>query len=85
MILTILITIYILSFLRMYSWVKNAFNKNGVFSYSNPKFIDFIVTVVPIVNTLVSFLVIQHSWTGKKYNSFESKSLDFSKFFNVKK
>ena len=85
MILTIL-AIYILSFLRMYFWNRNAFSENGVFSsYSNPQLIDFIVTVVPIVNTLASFVIIEYSWTGKKHNSFEFKSPNFSKFFNIKK
>ena len=85
MILTILITIYILSFLRMYFWNKNAFNKDGVFDYTHPKSIDFIVTVIPVINTIFSFIVLDYSLTGKKKILTKSDSSDFSKFFNVKK
>ena len=84
MIITILITIYILSFFRMYFWNKNAFSKDGVFDYSHPKFIDFIVTIIPLINTICSFIVLDYSLTGKKKVLIKSDSLDFSKFFNVK-
>lgn len=83
MILTILITIYILSFLRMYFWKKNAHNKNGIFDCLEPNLADFLITIIPVVNTVASLLVTFYSLNGKESNN-ESESLNFSKFFNVK-
>ena len=87
MILTILITIYILSFLRMYRWTKNAYSKDGIMYGFAPEFSDFLATIFPGVNTLFSFIVIKYSWTGK-LNSKGFKidlSKFLSKFFNIKK
>lgn len=79
MIITILITIYILSSLRMYFWFKNAHSKDGVWCHTKPDTGAFIFTVIPFVNILASIMFTAVSLTGKKNNS------DFSKFFNVKK
>ena len=85
MTLTILISIYILSFLRMYFWNRNAHSKGGVFQHSNPNPMDLFYTVVPLANTISAILCTAHSLTGKKQQIRQKKPLDFSKFFNVKK
>lgn len=79
MILTILITIYILSFLRMYFWFKTAHSKDGTWRYIKPDISSLFITVLPFLNTLASIMFTAVSITGKEHNS------NFSKFFNVKK
>jgi len=83
MILTILIIIYILSFLRMYFWTRNAYGKDGRYKNIKPERNDFLFTIVPIYNTIASIYVTFISLTG-----FEEKAennFNYSKFFNVKK
>ncbi len=80
MTLTILIIIYILSFLRMYFWNRNAHSKGGIFEGLKPDKDDLFFTVVPFVNTCISIIATMDSATGK-----ESKPIDLSKFFNIKK
>ena len=84
MILTILITIYILSFLRVYFWFKNAFSKDGVFDTLEPDNSSFIITILPLVNSLASIMVTSFSLTGKERYT-KRKPINLSKFFNVKK
>lgn len=82
MIITILITIYILSFLRMYFWNKNAFSKDGIFSSSEPDLFALLFTIIPLLNTIAAVYSTVISLTGKKNDLDFYK---FSKFFNVKK
>jgi hypothetical protein len=89
MILTIL-AIYILSFLRMYFWIRNAHSKDGIWSSLEPDIESFIFTAVPLANTIASILVTTVSWNGKKnkplnFFKLNFSKLNFSKFFNIKK
>lgn len=80
MTLTILITIYILSFLRMYFFFKNAFSKDGIWKNIEADLSAFLLTFIPAFNTLASVLIlITGSLTDKNHN------VNYSKFFNVKK
>ena len=68
----------------MYFWTKNAFSKNGVFDTLEPDNASFIITILPLVNSLASIMFTSVSLTGKERYT-ERKPLNLSKFFNVKK
>lgn len=80
MIILILIIIYILSFLRMYFWIRNAYGENGVFYKVPPEKNDFLFTVIPVVNTFASIIITSYSLTGKKIKI----NIDYMKFFKLK-
>jgi len=83
-ILVIAYVIYILSFFRMYFWVKNAFSKGGIYEEGGkPIKTDLYLTIIPFINTLASFVVTLISVTGFKKKPTTPK--DYSKFFNIKK
>lgn len=74
----ILLAIYILSFVRMYFWTKNAFGKDGIFSHKDASLWDFCICIVPIINTLASVHCTMFSLTGKRKSSF-----NLNKFFGI--
>lgn len=49
----ILIAIYLISAVYNYFWIRRAhFHKNARWKYSKPNLSDFMLTTIPIVNTL---------------------------------
>ena len=68
----------------MYFWAKNAFSKDGVFDTLEPDNAIFIITLLPLVNSLASIMVTSFSLTGKESYT-ERKPINLSKFFNIKK
>lgn len=80
-ILTIFAIIYILSTVRMYFWIRNAYSKGGIFgSLADASFSSFLLTILPFINTLGSIVVSYDSITGKKEKDF----IDWNKFFGIK-
>lgn len=78
----ILFIIYILSCIRMYFWVKNAYSKGGWLEYENVNGFDFFLSFSPLINTLASVILLVVCPNGKQ--SFEYYNF-FNKFFNIKK
>ncbi len=76
----ILTLIYILSFWRMYFWIKNAYSKGGVLYNSEPDISDVFLTIIPVFNTVLSVIATLISVTGKR-----EKEKNYSNFFNIKK
>jgi len=79
--LILFLIIYLLSFLSVYFWTKNAHNPGGVYYPLKPELNDFLLTILPVFNTVSIFVFcIFFSLNGKeKYNSNWYK-----KFFKVK-
>jgi hypothetical protein len=78
-IIIILSIIYILSFLRMYFWTKNAYNKGGTIYSLQPDSFDICATLIPFLNTIMSIAVTFIFVSGK-----EKDMINISKFFRIK-
>lgn len=71
------VLIYILSLLYVRYWIKVSHSPNGVYEDSKIDRDDFMLTVIPIINTLMaSNLLFQDKRKIKR---------DYNKFFGLKK
>jgi len=73
--------IYLISFVGAYFFIKKAYSKNGKWFDLNPDFVDFLIVILPLSNTILGFMFIFGVWRKdrKKYDH------NLSKFFGVKK
>lgn len=75
----IFLVIYLVSVYAAWNYIRIAHSENGRWSNLDLDFDDVIVTVLPGLNTVVSFFwILAPPYTNKQKR-------DFNKFFNVKK
>lgn len=75
----ILLSIYLMSALLMYLWVKLIHSKKGRWSGLEPDLTDVALVIVPVLNTIACCV----SWFVRF--PYKSDSMNTSRFFNIKK
>mgnify|MGYP001373239581 CR=1 FL=1 len=70
--IAVAVGVYLFSVIYNYNWMKKAFSKGGRFQHSKADFMSIVFTITPIWNTL--FILISALY-----------SIDYNKFFDVKK
>lgn len=63
------ISIYILSFIRMYFWYRSAHGTNGIYEGLKLEIFDVLIIVLPYANTIGALCSLLISITGKEPNT----------------
>jgi len=80
LLITISVIIYILSFLSVRTWIRIAHSKGGIYSNCYPEGIDFLVTILPMINTGMALMNLGESpYRDRNGDDF------LTKFFGIKK
>jgi hypothetical protein len=72
------ILIYLVSLLGSWKLIQKYHSKNGRWSNMSPDIGDFLITILPVLNTLFMVIFLIDTITNQL-------SFDFSKFFKIKK
>ena len=81
MILFIIITVYILSFMKIYFWLRAVYSEKGAWEISKPGITDIALTIFPLVNTIAAIIFSFESPVHKKYR----KETKWGWFFGLNK
>ena len=77
----ILISIYIISVLKVRNWIRKAHSINGRWFNLETSLKDILWTILPIANTCMMFIMLIMS----PYDDYYKQSKNYNKFFGVKK
>lgn len=74
----IVILIYIISAICVWKSIQILHSKGGVWEHIKPDILDFLITVIPVINTAISIIFLISIISNLPH-------FDFSKFFKIKK
>lgn len=84
------ISIYVLSFIYVYRYIKKGHSENGRWRGQSLYKQDFLITVVPLVNTIFALAFIAmwcfdgESVYTDEYLAIRKKKINYNKFFGIK-
>jgi hypothetical protein len=77
----IMIVIYVTSVYGTYKFCQTSYSKNGQWSSINPDLLDLFMTLMPVINTILSFMYLLGFCYEKGH--IKRKEIDLSKFYKV--
>jgi len=77
--LILVLVIYIVSVLRTRKWIQKAHSEHGIYSRFAPNSLDGYMVLFPLLNTVFAIMLIFISPLRDR------ETIDWGKFFNIKK
>ena len=77
----IIISIYLLSVIFSYRYIKLSYSEGGRYETSNPEIIELVFTFMPAFNTIICVV----SWICLYPIRTEKRKLNLIKFFNIQR